>query len=330
MSLKDQVIKYLTDHPDGVLAKDIAKDLDAFKSDINSVLYRLEGDLFERVPNSNKWILNNAIKDKGNFPAGMAASRIKSNAKNVITGRDILNILNSNTDGLTVTQISSCLDASETVVKSILRNRLKNVCDYDPGTDLWTAKPLTLNAESQNGKSKRKKEAAVAPNEYDLQHRRKKEDSIPLRAPLTENEEEAKRWIIRYPQTIVFFKNGPNYLTYFENAIVLARVDARCRFRGKDRYITVSAALYPLIVDMIKKYHVNSMVVENDKIVEHRKYEYDNAYISFASNSTKSSKEIKASIKKRQTKINNSGNKTELTRKELETIKLAIWNDEHI
>lgn len=61
-SIEERIIRILLQHPEGISAKDIAKQLDVTKRDINPILYNAENEKYEKLPYSFDWVLKDSFK----------------------------------------------------------------------------------------------------------------------------------------------------------------------------------------------------------------------------------------------------------------------------
>ena len=251
----------------------------------------------------------------------MSALGMKQNnaAPKKVIGRDILNLLNEAPDGMSIGDIAYRLETDENEIKSVINN-LDNICHYSAGTGKWSLQTDEPEIEYFS------EEEDIPFSDADYRSGSRKSDSSSLKMP--SNEDEAKAWIKRYPQRVIFFKNYGYYRIYDENAVVLARADSRLDFIANNRFIDVNISIYSSVIDTLKRYRVSSMVVEDGEIVSQIEYEYDNSYISFFAISQQTSSEIRKKISRR--KSNMKSKKDSLSWKEEEIIRLAEWNDDNL
>lgn len=316
MVLYDLITDLLYENPKGMMANDIARSLELPWSDVNSVLRSYNGITFEKIPNTYLWRLTQSEIRK-RMPAPVL-KRNNTSPKKVI-GRDILNLLNEAPGGISVSDIAYQLEADENEVKSVINN-LDNICHYNARTDKWLLQTDVSTNEYCT------EEEDIPFSDADYRSGSRKSDSFSLKMP--SNGDEAKAWIKRYPQRVIFFKNYGYYRIYDENAVVLARVDSRLDFIANNRFIDVNISIYSSVIDILKRYRVSSMAVEDGEIVSQIEYEYDNSYISFFAISQQTSSEIRKKISRR--KSNLKSKKDTLSWKEEEIIRLAEWNDDNL
>lgn len=80
-SFENKILEILLQHPEGITAKDIAKELGVTKGDINPILYRAEGTRFEKIPYTFDWVLVDSFRKEIERPKDrtpQATSELKS------------------------------------------------------------------------------------------------------------------------------------------------------------------------------------------------------------------------------------------------------------
>ncbi len=316
MVLYDLITDLLYENPKGMMANDIARNLELPWSDVNSVLRSYNGITFEKVPGTYLWRLTQS-EIKKRLP-GLAKKQNNTSPKKVI-GRDILNLLNEAPDGMSIGDIAYQLKADENEIKSVINN-LDNICHYNVRTDKWSLQTDEPEIEYFS------EEEDIPFSDVDKRFDSAKRDSSSLKMPT--NEDDAKAWIKRYPQRVIFFKNNGYYRVYDENAVVLARVDSRLDFIANNRFIDVKLPMYSSTIDVLKKYHVNAMTIDKGEIISQIVNEYDNSYISFFAISQKTSAAIKSKISRRDSKMGNM--RKGISKKQEEILRIAKWNDENL